>query len=206
MTLAPGVYQATVLNHWWKTAQTGTPGLAVTVSLEDEFGGSEEITGTIWMSKNTMAMARGQLRALGFDPDTQHVGDIGASIDLSGNRCEVTLKEKDFRGQVSIEIYRFGKPLPPPTPAQLDAVQTALRAAKKLVNEDVPVDKAPPPKPQGEAVQRQEAKPAPPAKPINLKAATAEAIASTDPPGDDIPFVHAWLMIGLTGLASLLLA
>lgn len=129
--MVPGSYKAVVTDHRWTTAQSGNPGLAVTVDVIDGFGGVESMVGTIWFTPKSMGMARTQLRALGFDPDKQHVKDIGGSISLRDHECEVQIAEEDYKGRTSLKIRMFGGLPKPPTAAQLSALDAALAAAKK---------------------------------------------------------------------------
>ena len=129
--MQPGSYKAVVTDHRWTTAQSGNPGLAVTVDVIDGFGGVESMVGTIWFTPKSMGIARTQLRALGFDPDKQHVKDIGESISLRDHECEVQIAEEDYKGRTSLRIRMFGGLPKPPTAAQLSALDAALAAAKK---------------------------------------------------------------------------
>lgn len=130
--LAAGKFKAKVVWHGWTTSQAGTPGLAVRVSIFDEFAdGNEEITGTIWLSPKAMGMGRMQLKALGFDCDSQDLSEIGNSISFIDRECDVVLKEEEYRGNTQIKVDRFGAGAPPPTKDALKKATEGLRSAKK---------------------------------------------------------------------------
>ena len=130
--LTAGKFKGRVVWHGWVTSQAGTPGLAVRVGIMDDFAGAEEeITGTIWLSPKAMGMARMQLKALGFDCDTQELSEIGVSVSFIDRECDVVLKEEQYKGKVSIKMDRFGAGAPPPTKDALVKAQAGLRAAKK---------------------------------------------------------------------------
>ncbi len=127
--MMPGIYNAVVKQHCWITSRAGHPGLEVTVEVSDDWD-SKPMTGTIWFTDKALGMARMQLRALGFDPDTQKVGDIGPRISLVGHQCEVELAEEDYNGRTSLKIKRFGGRPKPPTDDQLRNLDVLLARAK----------------------------------------------------------------------------
>jgi len=132
--MIPGVYDAEVLGHWLTTSQAGNAGLSVKVLVADKFGATEEMVGTIWLTAKSMRMARTQLKALGFDVDTQEIVTLNENpeegMSLVGHKCQVTLKEDDYRNRIEIRIAFFGGGAKPPTAEQLAAAQRGLRAAK----------------------------------------------------------------------------
>jgi hypothetical protein len=176
--LRPGIYSARVVKHVWTTSQNLNPGLAVTVAIFSDDGfGEEEIIGKIWFSDKAMGMARAQLRALGFDPDSQDPAEIGFSISLVGNETEVILEEQEYNGRRELKVARFGKAAPPPSKEALQALGTKLRSAKKAKPQPKPPDPSP-------AVAQE------PARQDSPSPTLTEDIeaAKTDPPEDDIPF------------------
>ena len=150
MALRPGTYDAIVTEHHWTTSQSGNPGLAVQVDIDDRSGEFTAMVGVIWFTPKSMGMARGQLRALGFDPDRQQCKAIGETISLVDARCEVQIVEEEYRGRTSIKISRFGGIPKPPTQEQLAGLDALLAAAKKTDEreDDFSTTKPAPPPPK----------------------------------------------------------
>lgn len=129
--LTPGVFQAQVERHWWEANnRDGTAILAVEVSVFDGESDQKQ-TGRIYFTPKAAGMARGQLRAFDFDPNTQNIVDIGASIDFTGRTVEVVLEEHTYNNRTEIRIARFGGRPKPPTPDAMSAAQKALHEVKK---------------------------------------------------------------------------
>ena len=167
MGIQPGIYPATVVEHHWTTSQSGHPGLAITVQISDGWE-NPQMVGTIWFTPKSGAMARQQLRELGFNPDTQHCNEIGQSVSLVDHQCDVQLTEEEYRGRTAVKITKFGGLPKPPTAAQLAALDGMLARAKKLDQDQDDEDAGPPsssyvPPPPPEA--RPEPKPEPQAAP-----------------------------------------
>lgn len=129
--MKPGTYKAVVTDHHWTTSASNNPGLAIQVDIPDDFGGVESMTGTIWFTPKSMSMARGQLKALGFNPDRQHARDIGSSISLRDREVAVVVAEEEYKGRKSLKISRFGVAASPPSSEQLAGLDELLAAAKK---------------------------------------------------------------------------
>lgn len=155
--MLPGTYRAIVTGTRWTTSQGGNAGLTVNVDVDDN-GDFVSMFGTIWFTPKSMGMARGQLKALGFDPDHQHVRDIGGEISLVDQRCEVQVVEEDYKGQKQIKIGRFGGGPKPPSPELLASLDAKLAKAKKSGDDDGEDDAyhgpslPPPPQPPAEPV------------------------------------------------------
>lgn len=169
--MKPGSHRAIVTDHKWVTSQAGTPGLEISVDIPDDFGTVDCMVGTIWMSEKSMGMARRQLKNLGFNPDTQSVGDIGGSISLREREIEIQVEEDEYKGKKKLKINFFGgRSGAAPAKEQLSALDAALAAAKKSGEEEDDAYHGPsvPPPPQT------------PAEPVPLN----------PPPGTDegIPF------------------
>jgi hypothetical protein len=141
--LTPGIYEATVCKHWWEEKQSdGSPILLVQVTI---FDGTDDykMTGRIYFSPKAVGMARGQLRELGFDPETEKIVDIGDTISFVGNTPEVTLEEEEWQGRTQLKLTRFGGRSKPPTADAMKAAQQALLAAKgKPAEKKAPVPNA----------------------------------------------------------------
>lgn len=129
--MKPGTYKAVVTDHNWTTSASNNPGLAIQVDIPDDFGGVESMTGTIWFTSKSMGMARGQLKALGFNPDRQKARDIGSTISLRDREVSVVVAEEEYKGRKSLKISRFGAAATPPRPEQLAGLDELLAAAKK---------------------------------------------------------------------------
>jgi hypothetical protein len=129
VTLQPGIFNGVVVSHKWGTSGTGSPFLAVTVEIDDGFGTVDAITGKIYFTPKAKGMARGQLKALGFNPDEYEAGDIGDTVSLVGNECSVELDEQEFRGRTELRVARFGANKPP-SKEELAKVTRMLREAK----------------------------------------------------------------------------
>jgi len=129
--LTPGIYKSVVEKHWLTTSQVGNPGLSIKVKIDDDWDSGQTFIGTIWFTEKSMGMARGQLRALGFDMDANELADLEDTISLVGVKVDVELKEEVYNGRSELRIARFGGPAPPPTKAALAAATKALRSVKK---------------------------------------------------------------------------
>ena len=180
MELLAGVYEAIVVSHHWITARTGTTGLQVVISVVDQWGEEHEMTGTIYMSKKSMGMARAQLKALGFDPDHQELAELGYEISLSGNPCQAELAEEEYNGRKSLKVKWFGKHLPPPSKEQLAETQKALQAAKHSQTESEIEESAPAPSPASAR--------SPPSSNVITNEEAKQVAEQAKENGDDIPF------------------
>lgn len=125
-----GIHKAIVKEHWFTTSQGGNPGLAVKVGIAGDWDDEEIMIGTIWLTPKSMGMARIQLRALGFDCDTQDLADLNDAISLVGHEVDVEIKEETYNNRTEMRIARFGGPAPKPTAEKLGEATKALRAAK----------------------------------------------------------------------------
>jgi hypothetical protein len=128
VTLIPGVYQAEVRKHTWGYSQSGTPFLSVDLLIFTDFG-EEAMNGRIYFSAKSMGIGRQNLKALGFDPDTQEVEEVGDSISFIGNQCTIELQEQEYNGRTELKVARWGTVKPPDKEA-LRKLGADLKAAK----------------------------------------------------------------------------
>lgn len=137
-----GEYPATIVSHDFFTTQKGTFALAVKANVRTPLG-EDELQGFIWFTEKAMGMARAQLKEIGFDCDNQNLNDLGTKVSLVGNKCTVTVEEREFKGQTETRIARFGIGRRVLTNDEKAKIQKALRAAKKAQPElelDTPID------------------------------------------------------------------
>jgi hypothetical protein len=134
--MTPGIFDAEIVAIGLKSSQAGNPGVWITVAIDDGFGRSEEITGTIWITQKALGMARGQFKAIGFDYKTLVLSHDNLQ-GCVGNECSVTLKDEEYKGRTELKISLFGSNAPP-SPEALDAATKALRTAKDDGEEPLP--------------------------------------------------------------------
>jgi hypothetical protein len=190
----PGVYDVKIVAAGLCSSQSGNPGVWITVDIDDGFGRSEEMTGKIWITEKAMGMARGQLKAVGFDYralDLTH-DNVQAIV---GNECSVTLKEETYKNRTEVKISLFGSNAPP-SPEALAAATRSLRAAKDDGEEKLPPRTLPKqPRTHQDLSPAQTPPKAPdPAYDVNKALAGRSREPGEDDPtavnetGDDIPF------------------
>ena len=136
--LMPGIYQATIKSASLTTSRAGTPCVMLSTIVHDDLGGDVEMVGYIYLSQKAAQMARQQLKALGFDPDTQDLELIerGALDDAT---TQVKVVEDNYGGTARLKINRYGA-RGKPTPESIATAQNALRAAKAKPK-DTPTEK-----------------------------------------------------------------
>jgi hypothetical protein len=126
--MTPGVFDARIVAIGLKSSQNGNPGVWVTVDIDDGYGATEEMTGTIWITTAALGMARGQFKAIGFDYKTQVLNFENLQVCID-HECQVTLKEETYKNRTELKISVFGSNAPP-SPEALAAATSALRAGK----------------------------------------------------------------------------
>jgi hypothetical protein len=130
--MKPGIFTATVRNHFWSRSRSGTEFLGVQFDVPSDFNDVESITAQIWFTSKAMGMARSQLKALGFNCDTQDLAELGGSISLVGAETDIELQEHEYNGRYELRVVRIGVSKPPDA-ARLKELGASLRAAKKSV-------------------------------------------------------------------------
>lgn len=171
--LNPGRYPATLRDsklEW--LGQNGTPCLKVYGTLDANGLETEAI---IWLSEGAAHIARQQLRAIGFDPDTEDVALLDETGRLNGLRAEFTLKYKEYRGNLQ---EQWGVATPRPDTSGINAL---LRGAGSAASKE------------RAAAPRAPAAPAsPPARPSAPAPGNPFANQKPQPGGaspfDDVPF------------------
>lgn len=129
--MTPGIYRGVIQRHQWVQSQANPDnlGLQIWVSLVDHITNQEDtIPGTIWFSDKSMGMARRSLKEIGFDPDSQHIKDIGGAVEIVGREVDCIVEEKNGRASIS----KFGKGGGiKPTADAFDRMQKGLASAEK---------------------------------------------------------------------------
>jgi len=141
--IGEGVYDAVVKETDWTTSSKGTFGLKVNVAVLENQKEECEMEGRIWFSKSSMKMARAQLKAIGFEPDTQEMMDIGSDISLVGKPCKVTLKNEEWKGNWNLRIAYFGVWGEKPKKKDIENIQEAIRAESSNESKDEDEDQIP---------------------------------------------------------------
>jgi hypothetical protein len=99
--LQPGRHKVTLRDSKIdQIGQKGTPAIRVFGSLDSS---GEDVEARIWLTEGAASMARQQLRALGFDPDTEDVAQLDETGRLNGLSVEFTLRYGEYRGKVQQE-------------------------------------------------------------------------------------------------------
>lgn len=95
--LQPGRHKVTLRDSKIdQIGQKGTPAIRVFGSLDSS---GEDVEARIWLTEGAASMARQQLRALGFDPDTEDVAQLDETGRLNGLSVEFTLRYGEYRGK-----------------------------------------------------------------------------------------------------------
>jgi len=139
--MEPGFYDARVIGAMLTTARSGSPGVLVTVEIEQPEG-VFRMDGTIWMTEKAMRMARAQLKAIGFDPDAHDdLGKIGEIV--AGRTCQVKIVQEEYQGRTTTKINYFGQPAQAPS---VEAVARALAGLRAAKGKDEPMSQTLPPR------------------------------------------------------------
>lgn len=95
-----GRYKAKILENDIRSAGTGTPFVYLLLEIE-----GEQAAANVWLSKNSINMARAQLRACGFDNKTESLTVLKESrTHLAGRIVDVEVAEEEYRGHVQMKV------------------------------------------------------------------------------------------------------
>lgn len=132
-----GKYVATVIEHsLGRSEQKGTHFIGVRFGV-GEGEQRETIGARIWMTDESMHIARKSLSAMGFDCDKQELSALEENpILLAGNRCEIDVQEEEYKGVPQLKVKWINALPKPGAPNELAALTKKLRAAKKKRDPD----------------------------------------------------------------------
>ena len=99
--LQPGRHKVTLIDSKIdRIGQKGTPVLLVSGKLDSD---GEDVEARIWLTEKEASMARQQLRAIGFDPDTEGVEALDETGRLNGVAAEFKLEYKEWNGNLQMD-------------------------------------------------------------------------------------------------------
>jgi len=125
--LIPGQrYEATVLETRHGIDRAGYAALKVKVKVLD-IEGDQELWGAIYTSPKAVGMGRKQFQAIGFNPDTQQLEEIGRGISLAGNPVKDGVEVEEYNGTLKVRCFGM---VGGASKKALQAATAALRAAK----------------------------------------------------------------------------
>jgi hypothetical protein len=120
-------YEAKVSKTIHAEDRSGYACLKVQVAVMD-IEGDVTLWGTIYTSPKAVGMARKQLQAIGFNPDTQDFDKIGGEVVLVGNAVKDGVELEEYNG--NLKVRNFGR-IGGASKKSLQAATDALRSAKK---------------------------------------------------------------------------
>lgn len=94
-----GLFQAFIQKHWIDETAGGKPFIGMRLEFE-----TSDVMAKIWLTEKAMPLARAQLKACGFDPDTQDLQTLGDNQTLlAGRMVQIDVVDDDKYGpQASI--------------------------------------------------------------------------------------------------------
>ena len=103
--MIPGIYDAKVVRHEFKTSAGGTPSLYLTLCGEFGEGGEETIGHNLWITHKAMKNTKKALLNLGYDTDKEDIEALyNDEFALTGRECSIDIQEEEYKGSVSLKV------------------------------------------------------------------------------------------------------
>lgn len=134
-----GFYTGIVQQHsiGISNGEKQTPFVLIKFKLE---GTEEYINAWVYIvagNEKNLRIARKSLKAIGFDPDTQDIGELQSNQTLlAGNKCELELGSEEYNGSTSIKVKWINHFKKPVEQKQLAALTKGLRSVKSKDTEE----------------------------------------------------------------------
>lgn len=138
-----GIYTGVVVQHsiGVSNSEKQTPFVLIKFRLD---GTQDHINAWVYIvagNENNLRIARKSLKAIGFDPDKQDIGDLQTNPTLlAGNKCELELAAEEYNGNSTIKVKWINPLRKPADKGQLALMTKGLRSVKgkKDEDEDIP--------------------------------------------------------------------
>ena len=139
-----GIYTGVVVQHsiGVSNSEKQTPFVLIKFRLD---GTDEHINAWVYIvagNENNLRIARKSLKAIGFDPDKQDIGELQTNPTLlAGHKCELELASEDYKGNSTIKVKWINPERKHADKSQLALMTKGLRAVKskdKDEDEDIP--------------------------------------------------------------------
>jgi hypothetical protein len=134
-----GIYTGVVVQHsiGVSNGEKQTPFVLIKFNLK---GTEEHINAWIYIvagNEKNLRIARKSLKAIGFDPDTQDIGELQTNPTLlAGKECELELAAEEYNGNTTIKVKWINPFRKPVEKQQLAALTKGLRSVKSKDAED----------------------------------------------------------------------
>lgn len=134
-----GIYTGIVQQHsvGVSNGEKQTPFVFIKFKLK---GTEEFINAWVYIvagNNKNLRIARKSLKAIGFDPDTQDVGQLQSNPTLlAGKECELELGSEEYNGSTQIKVKWINPLRKPVEQNQLAALTKGLRSVKSKDSDD----------------------------------------------------------------------
>lgn len=131
--MEPGTYIAKVLEHdVLINEKSGNWYIAFLLEVD-----GEKMHHSIYLTPKAAGMARGQLKAVGFDSDKRSTAELSENkFLLAGAKCEVVVEDQEYNGKVYTRIARIQTPKVKLGKKDASSLDKMLREAKKNRDEE----------------------------------------------------------------------
>lgn len=128
-----GIYTGVVVQHsiGVSNSEKQTPFVLIKFKLE---GTEEFINAWVYIvagNDNNLRIARKSLKAIGFDPDAQDIGELQSNQTLlAGNKCELDIAAEEYNGSSKLKVKWINPLRKTAEKSQLAALTKGLRSVK----------------------------------------------------------------------------